>query len=222
MLRTTYLKNFKNVTFDTLSFFFFCLMQLDERVLSNWRGLVKNALSLCIRSVPFSTSISRSCYHCRRRTCNLMVISSPRKSSNPFWSMMRIIRSIMLCASPGKWSVSASPISYILEACSVKIHVSCARFCCCCTQHGKPTITLHSTRLHSLCWSTHPIRVTFAAAVYASTRIPAATQCCWACQSPAPSRDCDVAALRADVARLCCFYRFRHAGRSADQGSERA
>ena len=39
-------EDFKNVTFNTLSFFF-CLMQLDERVLSNCdvTGLVKNALS---------------------------------------------------------------------------------------------------------------------------------------------------------------------------------
>ena len=65
-------KDFKNVTFDVLSFFFF-LMQLDERVLSSCdvTGLIKNALSLCIRSVPFSTIISRSRYHCRHRTCNL-------------------------------------------------------------------------------------------------------------------------------------------------------
>jgi len=34
MLRTANPKDFKNVTFDTLSFFF-CLMKLDERVLSN-------------------------------------------------------------------------------------------------------------------------------------------------------------------------------------------
>jgi len=50
MLRTANPKDFKNVTFDTLSFFFFfffCLMQLDERVLSNCdvTGLVKNYLS---------------------------------------------------------------------------------------------------------------------------------------------------------------------------------
>ena len=45
MLRTANPKDFKNVTFDTLSFFF-CLMQLDERVLSNYdvTGLVKNGL----------------------------------------------------------------------------------------------------------------------------------------------------------------------------------
>jgi len=48
-----------------------------------------------LRSVQHD--ISRSRYHCRRRTCNLTVISSPRKSSNcPFWSTTRIIRSIML------------------------------------------------------------------------------------------------------------------------------
>jgi len=104
MLRTANPKDFKNVTFDTLSFVF-CLMQLDERVLSNCdvTGLVKNALSLCVRSVSFSTSISRSRYHCRRRTCNLTVTSSPRKSSNrPFWSTMRIVRSVMLCAIIGR------------------------------------------------------------------------------------------------------------------------
>jgi len=45
----------------------------------------KCVISLRIHSVPFSTSISRSYYHCRRRTCNLTVTSSPRKSSNrPF------------------------------------------------------------------------------------------------------------------------------------------
>ena len=69
MLRTANPKDFKNVTFHTLSFFFFffffCLMQLDERVLSNCdvTGLVKNALSLCVCSVSFSTNISRSRYH---------------------------------------------------------------------------------------------------------------------------------------------------------------
>ncbi|KYN29040.1 hypothetical protein ALC57_01531 [Trachymyrmex cornetzi] len=60
MLRTANSKDFKNVTFDALSFLF--PMQLDERVLSSCdvTGLVKNTLSLCVRSVPFSTSISRS------------------------------------------------------------------------------------------------------------------------------------------------------------------
>ena len=71
MLRTANPKDFKNVTlsFFFFFFFFFCLMQLDEGMLSNCdvTGLVENALSLCIRSVPFSTSISRSRYHCRRR-----------------------------------------------------------------------------------------------------------------------------------------------------------
>jgi len=45
-------KDFKNVTFNALSFFF-VLMQLDERVLSSCdvTGLVKNALSLYVRSV---------------------------------------------------------------------------------------------------------------------------------------------------------------------------
>ena len=93
MLRTANPKDLKNVTFDMLNFFFFfCLMQLDERVLSNCdvTDLVKNALSLCIRSVLFSTSISRSRYH--YRMCNLTVISSPRKSSNrPFWSTMILL-----------------------------------------------------------------------------------------------------------------------------------
>ena len=79
MLRTANPKDFKNVTFDALSFFFF-LMQLDERVLSSCDvvDLVKNTSSLCVRSVPFNTSISRSRYHCLRRTCNLTVISSPK------------------------------------------------------------------------------------------------------------------------------------------------
>jgi len=84
MLCTANPKDFKNVTFDTLSFFF-CLMKLDERVLSNCdvTGLAKkNALSLCIRSVPFSTSISHSRYH--YRTCNLTVISSRKSSNRPF------------------------------------------------------------------------------------------------------------------------------------------
>ena len=104
MLRTVNPKDFKNVTFDALSFFFF-LMQSDERVLSSCDvvGLVKNTLSLCVRSIPFNTSISRSRYHCRRRTCNLTVISSPRKSSNrPFWSTTRIVRSVMLRAMIGR------------------------------------------------------------------------------------------------------------------------
>ena len=65
MLRTANPKDFKNVTFDALSFFFF-LMQLDERVLSSCDvvGFVKNTLSLCVLSIPFSTSISCLCYHC--------------------------------------------------------------------------------------------------------------------------------------------------------------
>jgi len=33
MLRTANPKDFKNATFDALRFFFFCLMQLDERML---------------------------------------------------------------------------------------------------------------------------------------------------------------------------------------------
>jgi len=33
MLRTMNPKDFKNVTFDALSFFFFCLMQLNERII---------------------------------------------------------------------------------------------------------------------------------------------------------------------------------------------
>ena len=71
MLRTANPKDFKNVTFDALSFFFFFFpMQSDERVLSSCDvvGLVKNTLSLCVRSVPFNTSISRSRYHCKCRT----------------------------------------------------------------------------------------------------------------------------------------------------------
>jgi len=75
MLRTANPKDFKNVMFDTLSyFFFFCLIQLVERVLLNCdvTGFVKNALSLCVHSVPFSISCSH--YHCRM--CNLTVISS--------------------------------------------------------------------------------------------------------------------------------------------------
>ena len=53
MLRTANPKDFKNVTFVALSFFFFFLMQLDERVLSccGVTELVKDALSLCVRSV---------------------------------------------------------------------------------------------------------------------------------------------------------------------------
>jgi len=52
MLRTATPKDFKNVTFNALSFLF-VLMQLDERVLSSCdvTGLVKNALSLYVRSV---------------------------------------------------------------------------------------------------------------------------------------------------------------------------
>ena len=52
MLRTVNPKDFKNVTFDALSFFF--LMQLDERMLSSCDvvGLVKNVISLrALRSV---------------------------------------------------------------------------------------------------------------------------------------------------------------------------
>ena len=58
MLRTANPKDFQNITFDALSFFFFFLMQLNEQVLSSCDvvGLVKNTLSLCMRSVPFNTS----------------------------------------------------------------------------------------------------------------------------------------------------------------------
>ncbi|KYQ47802.1 hypothetical protein ALC60_13167, partial [Trachymyrmex zeteki] len=54
-------KDCKNLTFGALSFL---LMQLGERVLSSCdvTGLVKNSLSLCVRSAPFITSISRSRY----------------------------------------------------------------------------------------------------------------------------------------------------------------
>ena len=57
-----------------LSFFF--LMQLDEQMLSSddVTGLVKNALSLCVRFAPFTTNISRSRYCCRCRICNLTMI----------------------------------------------------------------------------------------------------------------------------------------------------
>ena len=56
------------------------LMQLDERVLSGGDvGLIKNTLSLCVRSASFNTSILRSRYCGRYRTCNLTVISSQRK-----------------------------------------------------------------------------------------------------------------------------------------------
>jgi len=82
MLRTANPKDFKNATFDALRFFFFCLMQLDERMLLMFTGLVKNALSFYVRSIPFSMNISCSRYHYRYRTCNLTVISSSQKSSN--------------------------------------------------------------------------------------------------------------------------------------------
>ena len=53
-------KDCKNLTFDALSFFL--LTQLNERALSSGdvTSFVKNALSLCVRSAPFNTSISRS------------------------------------------------------------------------------------------------------------------------------------------------------------------
>ena len=100
MLRTVNPKDFKNVTFDALSFLF--LMQLDERVLSSCdvTDLVKNALSFCLRSVPFSTSISRLRYHYRHRTCNLTVISSPKNRA--IHSTTRIVRSVMLRAIIGR------------------------------------------------------------------------------------------------------------------------
>jgi len=42
-------------------------------------------------------------YRRRRRTCNLMVISFPRKLSNhSFWSTMRIVMSVMLRAKIGR------------------------------------------------------------------------------------------------------------------------
>ena len=65
---------------------------------------------------------------------------------------------------------------YILEACSAKIRVSCARFCSCCIC-PRSRYTLRRERLHSLCWSIRPIRAIFAASVYASTKIPATIQC---------------------------------------------
>ena len=98
MLRTANPKDFKNVMFDTLSyFFFFCLIQLVERVLLNCdvTGFVKNALSLCVHSVPFSISCSH--YHCRM--CNLTVISS---LENRALVWRRIVRFVMLRAMIGR------------------------------------------------------------------------------------------------------------------------
>ncbi|KYN24365.1 hypothetical protein ALC57_04027, partial [Trachymyrmex cornetzi] len=53
-LRTANPKDCKNLTFDALNFFL--LMQPDERVLLSCdvTGLVKNSLSLCVRSAPMS------------------------------------------------------------------------------------------------------------------------------------------------------------------------
>jgi len=102
-LRTANPKDCKNLTFDALSFFL--LIQLDERMLSSGDviGLIKNSLSLCVRSASFNTSMSRSRYRYRYRTYNLMVISFPRNSnSRPFWSTTHIVRSIMLRAMIGK------------------------------------------------------------------------------------------------------------------------
>jgi len=109
-LRTVNLKDFKNLTFDK-SFFF--LMQLDEWMLSigDITSLIKNALFLYVRSAPFNTS-TFSCSRCHRRTCNLTMISSLRKSSNQFWSTTCIIRSVML-RSANKWFARVFSISYI-------------------------------------------------------------------------------------------------------------
>ena len=101
-------------------------------------GLVKNfsALFLCVRSVSFSTSISRSHYHCRRRTCNLTVISSPRKSSNhPFWSMMRIVRSVDPSCDNRQVNDLRRPLRYLISwRYARRKFVSCARFYRCCTR----------------------------------------------------------------------------------------
>jgi len=151
-------------------------------VLSNCDVTVKNALSLCVRFVPFSTSISRLRYHCRRRMCNLTVISSPRKSSNrPFWSTMRIVRSVMLRAMIGRKMICTG-LSDILYPGGTLGENSCI-LCLLLPLLYAPAVTLNSTRIiiyiHYV--DRHVRFATFA--VYASTRIPAAIQCCWACQS---------------------------------------
>jgi len=103
MLRIANPKDFKNVTFDALSSFF-VLMQLDERMLSSCKvtGLVKNVLSLCGRSVPFSTNISCS----RQLPLPLYVQSNSdlffSKIEQSFWSMMHIVKSVMLRVMIGK------------------------------------------------------------------------------------------------------------------------
>src|SRR5580765_7957660 len=105
MFRTANPKDCKNATFDAFNFFF--LVQPDDWILANAdvvvAGLVKIVLYL---TSLFNTSISYAayvCYHCRRRTCNLMVISSPRKSSKrPFWSTTRNVKSVMLRTMIGR------------------------------------------------------------------------------------------------------------------------
>jgi len=100
-----------------------------------------------LRSVPFSSSISRSRYYCRCRTCNLIVISSPQKSSNrPFWSTNRIIRSMRWSA--GKWSAPASPISHITLG---EKFISCAHFCHCARGH----VTLYADNVYIHCVDWH-------------------------------------------------------------------
>jgi len=99
MLRTANPKDSKNVTFDTLSFF--CLMQLDERVLSNCDWPCKNALSLCVRSVQhehLTLTLSLSPSYVQS---NDDLFSSKIEQSS-YWSTMHIVRSVMLRAIIGR------------------------------------------------------------------------------------------------------------------------
>jgi len=104
LFRTANPKDCKNATFDALSFFF-----LDDLILANVDvvvvvvvvvggvvGLVK-IISHVFRSVQYEHLIRRI------RTCNLTVISSPRKLSNrPFWSTTRNVKSVLLRAVIGR------------------------------------------------------------------------------------------------------------------------
>jgi len=101
--RTANPNDFKNSTFDALSFFL-----MGDWILPNVAvaaGLVKLVTLSVTCTDPFNTNISYVAYmyyRCRR-TYNLMVISSPRKLSNrPFLSMMRIVKSVMLRAMIGR------------------------------------------------------------------------------------------------------------------------
>jgi len=149
MLCTANPKDFKNVMFDVFFDELLLLPNTDgwASVDELWRHRPCKECVIPLRFVPFSSSISRSRYHCRCRTCNLIVTSSPQKSSNrSFWSTNHIIRSMRWSA--GKWSAPASPISHITLG---EKFISCAHFCHCARGH----VILYADNVYVHCVDWH-------------------------------------------------------------------